>query len=110
MRPFRWERAGPRGLVLVATFAEAESARVIALNSIMEGIGLEDESGWAKLTIGANSALDAVGLKARIVAALAEQGISSNIVAAYHHDHVFLPWARRDEVMAVLEDLSTAQE
>lgn len=100
----------PQGLVPVATFAEAEGASVIALTSIMEGIGLPHEGGWAKITIGANSALDAVGLTARIAAALAEKGISSNIVAAYHHDHVFVPWARRDEAMAVLEDLSKAQE
>ncbi|MGP1352266.1 MAG: ACT domain-containing protein [Parasphingopyxis sp.] len=100
----------PQGLVPIATFAEAEGASVIALTSIMEGIGLAHEGGWAKITIGANSALDAVGLTARIAAALAEKGISSNIVAAYHHDHVFVPWARRDEAMAVLEDLSKAQE
>ncbi|WP_299321282.1 ACT domain-containing protein [Parasphingopyxis sp.] len=100
----------PQGLVPVATFAEAEGASVIALSSIMEGIGLKHEGGWAKITIGANSALDAVGLTARIAGALAEQGISSNIVAAYHHDHVFVPWARRDEAMAVLKNLSKSQE
>ncbi|QLC24707.1 ACT domain-containing protein [Parasphingopyxis algicola] len=100
----------PQGLVPVATFAEAEGASVIALVSIMEGIGLDHEGGWAKITIGANSALSAVGLTAKIASALAETGISANIVAAYHHDHVFVPWARRDEAMAVLENLSKAQE
>lgn len=100
----------PRGLVPVATFAEAEGASVIALASIMEGIGLDHEGGWAKITIGANSALSAVGLTAKISGALAETGISANIVAAYHHDHVFVPWARRDEAMTVLENLSKVQE
>ena len=100
----------PQGLVPVATFAEAEGASVIALASIMEGIGLDHEGGWAKITIGANSALSAVGLTAKITAALAEAGISANIVAAYHHDHVFVPWARRDEAMTVLENLSKVQE
>ena len=100
----------PQGLVPVATFAEAEGASVIALASIMEGIGLDHEGGWAKITIGANSALSAVGLTAKISGALAEAGISANIVAAYHHDHVFVPWARRDEAMTVLENLSKVQE
>ena len=100
----------PQGLVPVATFAEAEGASVIALSSIMEGIGLDHEGGWAKITIGANSALDAVGLTAKISGALAEAGISANIVAAYHHDHVFVPWHQRKDAMAVLEKLSKVQE
>lgn len=96
----------PQGLVPVATFAEAEGASVIALAEILKGIGLDHEPGWAKITIGANSALDSVGLTARIAGALAEKDISANIVAAYHHDHVFVPWGRRDEAMAVLNNLS----
>ncbi|MEM8695380.1 MAG: ACT domain-containing protein [Pseudomonadota bacterium] len=100
----------PQGLVPVATFAEAEGASVIALASILDGIGLDHDGGWAKITIGATSALSAVGLTAKIASALAETGISANIVAAYHHDHVFVPWARRDAAMAVLENLSKVQE
>lgn len=100
----------PQGLVPVATFAETEGASVIALATILEKTGLEHERGWAKITIGATSALSAVGLTARIATVLAEAGISANIVAAYHHDHVFVPWARRDDAMAVLDNLSKVQE
>ncbi len=96
----------PQGLVPVATFAEAEGASVIALAELLKGIGIDHEAGWAKITIGANSALDSVGLTAKIASALAEKGISANIVAAYHHDHVFVPWDRRDDAMAVLTGLS----
>jgi uncharacterized protein len=28
------------------------------------------------------------------------------MVAAFHHDHVFVPWARREEALAILEGLS----
>lgn len=97
----------PQGLVPVATFAEAEGASVIALAAILEGVGLDHQAGWAKITLGVNSALDMVGLTAKVAAALAEKGISANIVAAYHHDHVFVPWARRDEAVAILEKLSS---
>jgi hypothetical protein len=100
----------PQGLVPVATFAEAEGASVVALAAILEGIGIEHESGWAKITIGANSALDSIGLTAAIATALAENGISANIVAAYHHDHVFVPWDRREAAMEALETLSANQE
>ena len=95
----------PQGLVPVATFAEAEGASVIALAELLKGLDIPHQSGWAKITIGANSALESVGLSAAIATALAEKEISSNIVAAYHHDHVFVPWDRRDEAMDVLRNL-----
>lgn len=100
----------PQGLVPVATFAEAEGASVVALAELMRGIGLDHEPGWAKITIGIETRLDAVGLTARIAAALAEKGMSANIIAAFHHDHVFVPWDRRDEAMAILSALPAPKE
>lgn len=100
----------PSGLVPVATFAEAEGASVIALAELLAGIGIDHEAGWAKITIGAETRLDEVGLSARMATALAEKGISANIVAAYHHDHVFVPWDRRDEAMTILNTLSDPRE
>ena len=63
-------------------------------------------SGWAWITLGVHSSLAAIGLTARVARALAGQGISANIVAAFHHDHVFVPWDRREEALAVLLRLS----
>lgn len=100
----------PSGLVPIATFAETESVSVIALAELLAGIGLDHEAGWAKITIGADTRLDNIGLTAAISAALAEKGISANIVAAYHHDHVFVPWDRRDEAMSVLNALPDPRE
>ena len=63
-------------------------------------------TGWARITLGVHSSLAAVGLTARVSAALAARGISANMVAAVHHDHVFVPWDRREEAMAALRGLS----
>ena len=63
--------------------------------------------GWARITLGIESSLSAVGLTARVSTALAERGISANIIAAFHHDHIFVPWDRRDEALAVLRRLAT---
>ena len=63
-------------------------------------------TGWARITLGIHSSLEASGLTARVAAALADHGIAANIVAAFHHDHVFVPWARRDEALAILRRLS----
>jgi hypothetical protein len=62
--------------------------------------------GWARITLGVNSSLGAIGLTARVATALAERGISANMVAGFHHDHVFVPWERRAEALDILRGLS----
>jgi hypothetical protein len=62
-----------------------------------------DPSGeWARISLGVHSSLDAVGLTAALSSRLAERGISANIVAALHHDHIFVPWDRREEAVEAL--------
>jgi len=63
-------------------------------------------AGWARITLTIHSSLEAVGLTAAVAAALAARGISTNMIAAFHHDHVFVPWDRRDEAMAALKAIS----
>ena len=57
---------------------------------------------WARISLGVHSNLDAVGLTAVLSARLAEAGISANIIAGMRHDHLFVPWDRRDEALALL--------
>lgn len=63
-------------------------------------------SGWARIVLGVHSSLEAVGLTACVAEALATRGIGANIVAAMHHDHVFVPWDRRDEALTAVLSLS----
>ena len=63
-------------------------------------------TGWARITLGVHSSLAAVGLTARVADALAAQRISANVVAAFRHDHIFVPWDRRQEALTVLRELS----
>ena len=63
-------------------------------------------AGWARIMLAVHSGLDAVGLTARVAGALAERDISANVVAAFHHDHVFVPWDRRDEALETLAALA----
>ena len=60
----------------------------------------------ARITLMVHSALDGVGLTAAVSTALAEQGIACNVVAGFHHDHIFVPWQRRAEALRALEALS----
>jgi hypothetical protein len=70
-----------------------------------EGLTLiqPDPSGeWARISLGVHSSLEAVGLTAVLSSRLSDQGISANIVAALYHDHVFVPWDRREEALSAL--------
>ncbi|MEY2817195.1 MAG: hypothetical protein RL275_658, partial [Chloroflexota bacterium] len=50
--------------------------------------------------------LEAVGLTAAVSKALTEANISCNVVAAYYHDHLFVPVKDADRAMDVLLSLS----
>ena len=59
---------------------------------------------WITLTV--HSALEAVGLTAAVSRALAEEDISCNVVAAYYHDHLFIPVEDGDRAMKALSALT----
>ena len=54
---------------------------------------------WARISLGVHSSLEAVGLTAVLSSRLAEAGISANIIAGQFHDHLFVPWSRREEAL-----------
>lgn len=88
-----------------ATVAEAEGMTVVAPLEEMAKAGLASEQ-WARISLTIHSDLAAVGLTAAFSAALAAEGISCNVVAGFHHDHLFVPWARRFDALAALERLA----
>lgn len=74
---------------------------------------LRPHPGWrpaiafACITLTVHSALDSVGLTALVATRLAEQQISCNVIAGYHHDHLLVPADRADDAVALLTGLST---
>lgn len=58
------------------------------------------------VTLHVYSDLNAVGLTAAVAQALGEVGIPCNMVAALHHDHIFVPVAQAGAAMSVLDALS----
>jgi hypothetical protein len=61
-------------------------------------------AGWITLRI--VSALYAVGLTAAFARELADAGLSCNVVAGYHHDHLFVPHEHAERAIAALADLA----
>lgn len=84
----------PEGLTLVTTREDADRA----------GLSYDFVAGW--ITLHVHSALDAVGLSAAVSTALARAGISCNVLAGYHHDHLLVPVERLDDALGVLRGLS----
>lgn len=93
----------PNGLTPLATFAEDEGLTLVAMVGELAAHAIAHQPGFARISLGLNSALEGVGLTAAVSAALADAGISCNMIAAYHHDHLFVPWDRREEALAIVD-------
>jgi hypothetical protein len=65
-----------------------------------------DAGDWALITMTVTSDLSAVGFTAAFANALADRAIPANVVAAFHHDHILVPWPRREEAFSALSSLS----
>jgi hypothetical protein len=62
----------------------------------------QEGGAFARITLGVHSALEGVGLTAAVAGALAAAGIACNVVAGFHHDHLFVPLGRAEEAQAIL--------
>ncbi len=92
----------PDGLTPLATFRETEGLTLVlrAEEAKRRGIAGTFEAAWITLTV--HSDLAAVGFLAAVATALAKAGIPCNAIAAYHHDHLFVPMAMAKRAMATL--------
>lgn len=95
----------PMSLNPVATFVEEEGISLIVAQSVAASHDLTPLFDAAWITLSVHSDLQAVGLTAAVSGALAAAGISCNVVAAAHHDHLFVPIADAERAMRVLVDL-----
>lgn len=87
--------------VAFALVREAEGITVIS-----PALDTEKSSSFARITLQVHSDLVGVGLTAAVSSALAERGIACNVIAGFYHDHLFVPWDRREQAMQVLQALA----
>lgn len=90
----------------IASFMEDEGLTLIVPRRRADAAGLTYEVSFRKITLGVHSSLIAVGLTQAVAQCLAERGISANVVAAFHHDHVFVPSDVAVPALEALEDLA----
>jgi uncharacterized protein len=97
----------PAGVAL-GTFAEAEGISAIVPRADALRAGLHASEPLRCITLTVRSSLAAVGFTAAVTRALADAGIAANAVAAFHHDHLFVPAGRAEEALRVLRALRQA--
>jgi hypothetical protein len=90
---------------VIGVFKEAEGFTVIMRKEMADDLGLTYNYVAAWITLTVHSSLAATGLTAAFATALAEAGISCNVVAAYFHDHIFVAKADEERAMEVLKKL-----
>ncbi len=91
----------------IMIFRENEGTTVIVPISMVSITEIEHaEPLWAQITLRIHSSLEAVGMMAAIATALTARNIPCNAVSAYYHDHLFVPWARRDDACLALCELA----
>lgn len=97
----KWSSVRPIG-----SFQESEGMTWILTRNQADTLGLSYSTSFRYITLAVHSSLEAVGLTAAVAGALAESGISANVVAAYYHDHIFVPTNDAERALAVLQGLT----
>lgn len=91
---------------IIGLFKEAEGNTLILSKKTADQYHLPYTYIAAWITLKVHSDLDLVGLTALFAEALAEQQISCNVIAGFHHDHIFVDYDQRDRALLTLKNLS----
>ena len=89
----------------LASFQEPEGLTLVLTQEKADGEGLVYEGIFRCISLHVHSSLEAVGLTAAVATELAAHAISANVIAGFHHDHIFVPSRQADLAMARLRAL-----
>ncbi|MCW1968625.1 MAG: ACT domain-containing protein [Anaerolineae bacterium] len=98
----------PLLLTAIGMFRETEGITLILPRREADKAGLAYAASFERITLMVHSSLEAVGLTAAVATALAQHGIACNAVAAYYHDHLFVPIGRGPTALIILQSLTVA--
>tara|TARA_B110000285_G_C15010181_1_gene556007 strand:- start:152 stop:415 length:264 start_codon:yes stop_codon:yes gene_type:complete len=84
------------------TFREQEGMTYIVTQASAETLGIEFEQAWAWISVDTTTHLNATGITAHISTILGAHEIPCNVVAAFYHDHLFVPFELGSEALRFL--------
>ncbi|TMM55623.1 ACT domain-containing protein [Sulfitobacter sabulilitoris] len=91
----------------ISFFKEDEGMSLIIPVETARGASLSVDQPMRCITLNVYSSLDGVGLTSAVSTALGDNAIPCNMVAAFHHDHLFVPTKMHDralQILTVLQD------
>ena len=91
----------------LASFAEPEGLTLVLTREAAEEEDLSYEGTFRCISLQVHSSLAAVGLTAAVTGELAAHDISANVIAGYHHDHIFVPSHQVESALRLLENMSS---
>lgn len=89
----------------LASYQEEEGLTLVLAKQSADVAGLAYDVVFNCIILMVHSSLEAVGLTAAVSGKLAANGISANVIAAYHHDHVFVPKNKAQQAIQLLTEL-----
>jgi uncharacterized protein len=89
-------------------FLEKEGVTVILPREKADAMNIPYTTTYGWITLTVHSSLEAVGLTAAVSKALTDVNISCNIIAAFYHDHIFVPIKDAEHAMDALQKLTGA--
>lgn len=91
----------------IVIIREAEGVTLVLTEDLACKYALRYDYVASWITLKIHSSLAAVGLTAAFSRALANKGISCNVVAGYYHDHIFVAYEDTTSALAALSSLSS---
>lgn len=105
-----FDEAVPETLHPIMTFREDEAFTVIVAEHEAVALNHSYESAFAWISLSVHGDLEGVGLTAAFSRPLADAGISCNVVAAFYHDHIFVPAKSAATALNILDALSAENQ
>lgn len=96
----------PPGANAFAEIREQEGITLVLSQEDSKRIGLPSAAPFVRISLGAYTSLNAVGITATIAQTLASRDVPCNVIAGFHHDHLFVPAPQAAEAMRLLDSLS----
>ena len=90
---------------VIAFFKETEAITLVCTEEFAINHDLQFHGVYRCITCNVYSSLEAVGMTAAISAKLTRYGISANVIAAYHHDHIFVPAGKAELAIQAMKEL-----
>jgi hypothetical protein len=91
----------------IVSIAELEGLTLVIPLEQAKTEGLDYYRVFRRITLEGHSSLEALGLTSVVTSLLAERGITTNVIAGFYHDHMFVPSDRIEEAMEALKELAS---